>query len=175
MVSNLEENSNHESLLKFALKNGAIASELITVDQVKVADWVHWKCKYGCPHFGMFLTCPPYSPTPQQTRELLKDYKQAIIVKYDSSQDHHRCIFELEREAFLIGFYSAWGLSSGRCRLCESCVREVGSCRYPLLARPSMEACGIDVFATSRNAGFDMSVKTSSEERYQRICLLLVK
>jgi hypothetical protein len=38
-----------------------------------------------------------------------------------------------------------------------------------------MEACGIDVFATSRNAGFDMNVKTSSEETYHRICLLLIK
>ena len=171
----MDENSNLESISRFALQNGADASRLITIDQVIVADWVYWKCKYGCPHFGMNLTCPPYSPAPQQTRDLLKDYEHALLVKYDTFQDHHRRLFELEREAFLQGFYSALSFSSGRCRLCDSCVKEIGSCRHPLLARPSMEACGIDVFATSRNAGFDMNVKTSPEQPYHKICLLLIK
>lgn len=145
----MEENLNLEEFSRFALQKGANTSKLITVDQVIVADWVYWKCKYGCQHFGKFLTCPQLSPTPQQTRDLLKGYKHAILVKYEAFQDHHKLLFELEREAFLRGFYSALGLSSGRCQLCESCLIEVGSCRFPLIARPSMEACGIDVFATS--------------------------
>ncbi|HIE08227.1 MAG TPA: hypothetical protein EYP65_00080, partial [Armatimonadetes bacterium] len=37
------------------------------------------------------------------------------------------------------------------------CAFEKG-CRHPDLARPSMEACGIDVFKTAREAGFPIEV-----------------
>lgn len=164
-----------EAFLTLALQKGANGAKLIKIDQVTVADWVYWKCKFGCPHYSKTLTCPPYSPNPQQTRELLKGYKYAILLNYDPSQDYHRLLLELEREAFLRGLYSAWGLTAGQCRLCESCTSEIGRCLHPEQARPSMEACGIDVFATARNAGFDMKVVTSKDEKYKRICLLLVQ
>lgn len=164
-----------EALSTHALQKGARGAKLIKVDQVVVIDWVYWKCRFGCPHYGKILTCPPYSPNPQQTRALLKGYEHALLLKYDSSQDYHRLLLEMEREAFLRGFYSAWSLTAGRCRLCESCNIEIGRCLHPEQARPSMEACGIDVFATARNAGFDIKVLTSKNEKYQRICLLLVR
>ncbi|MCW4048869.1 MAG: DUF2284 domain-containing protein [Candidatus Bathyarchaeota archaeon] len=168
------DESTLETLSELARQKGAKASKLIQVEQVKVADWVYWKCRYGCPSYGKTLTCPPHSPSPQQTRELLKDYEYALLLKYDSTQDHNKLLIELEREAFLNGIYSAWGLSSGRCRLCEKCTLEHGECHYPDQARPAMEACGIDVFATAHNAGFDLSVKTSKDDAYQRVCLLLL-
>jgi len=37
--------------------------------------------------------------------------------------------------------------------LCAQCNLK-GRCRHGENARPSMEACGIDVFATARNNGF---------------------
>lgn len=163
-----------EALSTQALQKGAKGAKLIKVDQVVVADWVYWKCRFGCPHYGKTLTYPPYSPNPQQTRALLKGYEHALLLKYPS-QDHHRLLLELEREALLRGFYSVWGLTAGRCRLCESCNLEIGICLHPEQARRSMEACGIDVFATARNAGFDTKVMTSKDEKYQRVCLLLVR
>ena len=163
-----------EELSTLAVKKGAKDSKLIKVEHIVVSDWVYWKCKFGCPDYGKTLTCPPYSPNPQQTSALLKGYEHALLLKYPS-QDYHRLLLELEREAFLRGFYSAWGLTAGRCRLCESCNLEIGRCLHPEQARPSMEACCIDVFATARNAGFDIKVLTSKNEKYQRICLLLVR
>lgn len=163
-----------KALSTLAVQRGAEDAKLITVDWVAVADWVYWKCRFGCPHYGKALTCPPYSPTPQQTRALLKGYEHALLLKY-SSQEYHRLLLELEREAFLRGFHQAWSLSAGRCRLCESCTLEVGGCLHPEQARPSMEACGIDVFTTAQKAGFDMKVKTSKDEKYSHICLLLVR
>jgi predicted metal-binding protein len=170
----MEKKSMLEDLKTFAIQRGADEAKLIKVDQIVVSDWVYWKCRYGCPDYGKTLTCPPYSPTPEQTRSLLKDYDSAIIVKNYSST-YHNLILELERKAFLTGFYKAFGLTAGQCHVCESCNVETGVCLHPNQARPSMESCGIDVFSTARNAGFDMSVKQSKEEKYGRICLLLVE
>ena len=163
-----------EEISTLAIQNGAKDAKLININQVVVADWVYWKCKFGCPHYGKTLTCPPYSPKPQQTRELLKGYKHALLLKYDSSQDPNKLLFEIEREVFLRGQYSALGLGAGRCRLCETCNPEIGSCVHPEKARPSMEACGIDVFATTRNANLDLKVLISKDEEHQRTCLLLL-
>jgi predicted metal-binding protein len=159
---------------ELAIKKGAADARLIKVDQIKVADWVYWKCRYGCDGYGKTLTCPPYSPTPNQTRQLLKGYEYALLLKYDSTDDYPKLLAELEREAFLRGIYSAWGLSSGRCRLCENCTTNPGKCRHPEIARPAMEAIGIDVFATALEAGYDMRVMTSKKDAFQRICMILL-
>jgi predicted metal-binding protein len=157
-----------------AIARGAIDSKIIKADQVIVGDWVYWKCRFGCPSYSKTLTCPPKSPNPQQTRALLRDYEYALLLKYNSTQDYHSLLVDLEREAFLRGFYKAWSLTAGSCRLCETCNIS-GGCVNPKKARPSMEACGIDVFGTMHNIGFNLKVLTSKEEIYTRICLLLLR
>ena len=67
-----------------------------------------------------------------------------------------KIVAPLERELFLAGFYKALGFGAGPCRGCSQCDFE--SCRHPEAARPSMEACGIDVFATVRANGFPIDV-----------------
>jgi predicted metal-binding protein len=59
----------------------------------------------------------------------------------------------LEAAAFKKGFKYATAFSAGKCTLCEVCVGVGNRCRNPYKARPSMEAMGIDVGETARNAG----------------------
>ena len=80
---------------------------------------------------------------------------------------------ELEREAFLKGHYSAFGLACGPCPYCDECNLE--KCVHTDLARPSMEACGIDVYATVRRAGLDLEVVKTRDEKPTYFGLLLVK
>jgi len=71
----------------------------------------------------------------------------------------------LEIEMFLDGYYKAWSMGSGPCRLCKECDLST-PCRHGYEARPSMEACGIDVFKTARDNGFSIEVvKTHEDER----------
>ena len=64
--------------------------------------------------------------------------------------------------AFYEGHYLAFGVGAGSCRgsLCgqhKNCsVLEGKSCRFSLLARPSMEAVGIDVYKMTAAAGWDI-------------------
>ena len=158
-----------------AIKYGAQYSKIISVKQVEVGEWVYWKCRYGCSLYGKCFTCPPYSPNPKQMRAILMGYEYALLVRYDLTQDYHTLLLKLEREAFFGGLYKAFGLTAGSCRLCDTCNVIEGNCTNPTKARPSMEACGIDVFRTACNSGLDMKVLTSKGVNYPRICLLLLQ
>lgn len=46
-----------------------------------------------------------------------------------------------------------WALKAGACGLCEQCTYPDAPCRFPDDARPSIEACGINVTALCKAAG----------------------
>jgi len=85
----------------------------------------------------------------------------------------HQFITEMERDLFLSGYYAAFGMACGPCDLCTQCNLE--ECRKPDLARPSMEACGIDVYATARKAGFKIEVLTRRDQIPRCFALVLVE
>lgn len=165
-------------LCQLALKLGAKDVQVIDADEVVVGNWVRMKCQYGCARYGKKLTCPPYTPTPDEFRNVLKGYSSAILLRFEP---HTRDDFKaptdvatkLEREAFLMGYHSAFGLGFSTCFYCDECTLE--GCIHPKLARPSMEACGIDVYTTVRNAGFNLNVVKSRDEQANFFGLLLVK
>ncbi|VVB60767.1 Uncharacterised protein [uncultured archaeon] len=144
--------------LKRACELGAKEAKIISPKQVFTAEWVRRKCQYGCDDYGVHLTCPPYSPTPQEMRRMLDEYETAIFIHSPLGwTDIKTIVSTLEREAFLSGYYKAFGLGSGPCHLCERCNLQKG-CRHTEEARPSMESCGIDVFRTARTAGYPIEV-----------------
>lgn len=103
---------------------------------------------------------------------VLDEYKLAILFEAPRGEAK-RIAADLEREIFLSGYYKAFGLGSGPCRLCDDCAFDEG-CRHPYRARPSMEACGIDVYATVRKQGFTINVVRSQHEpqHYYGIALI---
>jgi predicted metal-binding protein len=147
-----------EYFVKRACVLGAKEAKIISPKQVFTAEWVRRKCQYGCDGYGVHLTCPPYSPTPQETRRMLDEYDSAILIHSPLEWiEITTIIIKLEREAFLSGYYKAFGMGSGPCELCERCDLKKG-CKHAEQARPSMEACGIDVFRTARTAGYLINV-----------------
>jgi len=147
-----------EQYVKHALKLGAREARLVSADTVATAHWVRMKCQYGCGGYGQCLTCPPCSPTPGQTAKALAGYGTALLIHGDDHTDVTAVAVAVERKAFLDGFYKAFAMGSGPCRLCSECVLEEEKCRHPYDARPAMEACGIDVYQTARNNGFPIEV-----------------
>jgi len=71
---------------------------------------------------------------------------------------------KLEKDCLEMGYRFATGLSAGTCRLCEECVGQLSGepCKHPFEARPSMEAVGIDVIQTAKNAGIDLKFFTKT-------------
>ncbi len=149
---------------------GVDRAEMIDPCSVATAEWVRMKCQFGCPGFGMSLCCPPHTPTPEVTRKVIDSYQKAILLhrrlaKGEGAKNFNETIVRLETKIFLDGYYKAWSMGSGPCRLCRECDLSA-SCRHGYEARPSMEACGIDVFKTARDNGFPIAVvKTHGEEK----------
>jgi predicted metal-binding protein len=149
----------YTKFIKSAQKLGAKQAKIISSKSVVVAEWVRMKCKFGCSGYGQSLTCPPYSPVPEETRRALSFYKAAILVRGDAYINIHTLIPKLEREIFLDGYYKAFGMGAGPCQLCVRCAK---FCRHPENTRPSMEACGIDVYATVQANGYPIKVLKDS-------------
>jgi predicted metal-binding protein len=176
MVSNEDH---MKGLCNIAKKMGAADAKPIRSKDIVVRDWVRLKCQFGCDDYGRLLTCPPYTPTPEELRRVLKEYRCAILLKFsgDHYEDNlkriHDLMVRIEREAFLSGNYAALALSSGPCPYCDECNLEM--CEHPDLARPSMEGCGIDVFATVKKAGLDLRVVKNKNEKPTYYGLLLVE
>ena len=156
-----------------ALKLGALEAKVISPSGVETAPWVRWKCQFGCGGYMSSLMCPPYTPEPDQTRKLLDGYTRAILFEAPAGQSK-AIATALERELFLAGHYKALGLGAGPCNLCDTCAFEDG-CRHPDQARPSMEACGIDVFATARKHGFTIEVVRGDKDPQHYFGLVLVE
>jgi len=152
------ETSKYQKYINRALRLGAKEVKLITADTVVTAQWVRAKCQFGCGGYGKSLTCPPNSPTPEETQRMVNAYQHALLIHGDENTPVNRIVVRLEKRMFLDGYEKAFGMGGGPCSLCEECVDSPGLCRYPEEARPSMEACGIDVFSTVKAHGFPIKV-----------------
>ncbi|MGE5295557.1 MAG: DUF2284 domain-containing protein [Solirubrobacterales bacterium] len=155
-------------------KSGVLDAKVVAPAEVQTAAWVRLKCQYGCGGYGQCLTCPPYTPTPNEMRKVLDCYRRAILIHLAPDAELKAIVVELEREIFLRGAWKAFGLGAGPCEKCKSCVLEVGKCRHPHEARPAMEACGIDVYSTARRAGFEIEVVRTTEQCPNYFGLVLV-
>lgn len=159
--------------VELAVKLGAKDAKVISSRTIKCEGWVRLKCQFGCSGYRKRLTCPPFTPTPEQTAKAVSCYKRAILVHSNDSQIINRIIPRLEREIFLSGYYKALGLGAGPCYLCQRC--DINQrCKHPYQARPSMEACGIDVYQTARSNGFRIEVVKSEDEIGNYFGLVLV-
>jgi predicted metal-binding protein len=179
--------------------------QLIPTEMIVVSDWVRLKCRYGCDNYGNHLGCPPFTPAPSETRAVLSAYRNAVLVRFETKPDPkvsskhasralsnsvakmQKTVADLERTAFLAGYYKAFGMNAMPCSLCDTCVIEEMhkkdqavfdldsvKCKNKAIMRPSMEACGIDVFKTLQNAGFRPRVLKDCKEMVELFGLILL-
>jgi predicted metal-binding protein len=95
--------SSHQALVKAARDAGAMAAKVINPSTVETADWVRWKCQFGCGGWGRSLVCPPHTPTPDQTRKMLDEVRRAVLFESPGGLTK-KIAAALERKLFLAGF-----------------------------------------------------------------------
>lgn len=159
-------------LVAMARDLGALGAKVIAPRSVETAAWVRWKCQFGCGGYGSSLMCPPHTPRPEETRRVLDEFRRGVLFESPRGEAK-RIAAELEREVFLANHYKAFGLGSGPCHLCRTCAFDEG-CRHPHEARPCMEACGVDVYATVRKHGFTIDVVRTHDDPQHYFGLVLV-
>ncbi|MHA1143570.1 MAG: DUF2284 domain-containing protein [Candidatus Helarchaeota archaeon] len=189
-----------KTLIDLAVTKGAHSdlTKPIKMDQIVVPNqWVRWKCQFACDMYGKRLCCPPYTTTIEETRQLLQDYEDGLLIGFignlarESYNKHqkkmHETLLRLEQEAFKANYVKAFVLSTGICLVCKDCVLKdlpaetpprvaKAFCRHKNKMRPSMEAVGIDVFGTVHNLGIDLDViSENNTENVRNFGLLLIE
>jgi predicted metal-binding protein len=74
-------------LLEEARRVGALEAKIMSTKRVVVEDRVLLKCRSGCHSYGRKFVCPPYAPTPDDCRKMLREYEKVMIVKFPADAE----------------------------------------------------------------------------------------
>jgi len=104
---------------------------------------------------------------------MIKAYKKILLVHSHDARELSKAVLEIERAAFLDGYYLSFALRY--CRLCKNCAVDNGkSCPTPEKVRPCDASFGIDVYRTVRKKGLPCDVlhnKKNVQNRYGFVLL----
>jgi len=162
-------------LIRKAISLGASDARMIPIDQVHVDPSIVDLCMSPrCSGYAQCANCPPFVMDPQTAKRWITNYNEALLLKKDfdpfdllahDHMEHFREMFlmvtAMERLAMKRGFKDAAALGAGSCKpvFCperDCAVLEGKPCPYPHLARPSLEALGINVFDLAKKVGWQM-------------------
>lgn len=159
-----------------ALDLGVSDAKIISTKIIPVEDEIIDFCRDPlCESYGQSFYCPPYAMKPRELRAIITDYRNALMFKIDVASKvllskarfvEFRKIYEiatrLEAAAIEVGFSKSKGFAAGSCKpvfcseyQCQALVNGK-TCRFSDMARPSMEAVGINVFKLARSVGWEI-------------------
>lgn len=101
-----------EAVLEKAFGLGIEKAKIIDISTVVVEKWVRWKCLYGCPFYDKDAYHPPIAPDINETRQVLSEYKKAILLNSSKGKALSDIALRLEGEAYRMGYYKAFALTA---------------------------------------------------------------
>ena len=146
------EHSNQE-LIQEALDLGCTKAKVVLTHTISMAHWVNLHCQFGCSQYGKLLTCPPCTPNTDEMAEILAEYEKALLINANTDTNVQKIVVRLENSFKQKGYIKAFALGAQPCNLCEPCTIST-FCKYPEKARPTLQACGIDVKNTVYKNGW---------------------
>lgn len=178
-----------EKISLLCQRHGIQGIQLIKTSQIVVAQWVRLKCRYGCDQYNTNWCCPPATVTVKEARDILNEYKRALLLWGETDNPHYyrnnskkrrrqiqfwKGTVAIERELFLLGFHKAFGLTSESCALCKKCVYPE-NCLFPKEKRPSVESFSIDIFQTLNRLGKKAKVAQKIEDHHSYYSIILLE
>lgn len=155
-----------EYLIDLATKLGADHAVPFKIDDIVFDPRTILKCMFGCSDWGKGNTCPsrPGSFKPWEYQKIFEKYSWRIIVHSKDKKLSQDVSFEIERQAFIKGYYFAFSLSD--CALCRECAgHRSDDCVNPKKARPALQSVGIDVFETVHRLGLPLETLKDEDEQ----------
>lgn len=161
-------------LINKAMKLGAEAAIDFDIDDIVFDGRTILKCLFGCE--GGLHYCPT-KENPEITKlysDMAKKYKWGILIQTDNLKDGQIISIELERTAFLKGYYFA--LAATECTVCIECSAvHNDKCRSPKDQRLPLYAFGIDVYKTVRTKGWELEVVQQQGDDRKNITAVFVE
>jgi len=177
MPNNDKANCALKELTRMACRSGASGAKTISIGDIPIEDDLAVLCrKPCCENYGLSPGCPPHVSGPSGFRELLRNFRYAIVIKIDVPLDIllsaerwaimkllHEIVAGIEQAAVKTGNLSSKSFAGGSwkkifCHDYEDCrvLTEGGECRNFRYARPSMSGFGINVSKLMQAAGWTM-------------------
>jgi len=132
------------------------------------------KCCWGCERASQVdIRCDDRNTTFRERVEMVKQYKDILLLHSHDAYQLSHTLLKLERIAFMDGYYFAFTLRS--CNLCKECkVGKGEECSFPEKVRPCDQLFGIDVYRTVRQLGLPCDVLQSKKDMQNRYGFLLI-
>jgi predicted metal-binding protein len=152
----------YEALMEKSIHLGARDAKLIDTEQIIFDPRSHLKCRFGCNRWGRFWTCPPHMTLSQEKfMDAFSKYKKGIIIKTTDPKAGQEVAVAIEKEAML-SYGCQFAFAMALCVQCEGCAYPE-PCLYPHLARPAMDAYGMDIVKTLEPLGFNIEFDTEGK------------
>ena len=164
--------------LELATALGVSAASPVKKEMLLMDPRTNLKCRIPpCPNYGTCALCPPYTYSFEESQKIVSKYHMGILFRWDfprasaldvpsgtkRKQDIYKTLAKLEAAAFYDGYYFSCAFGGGTCKHafchdkeCRALAEPHKGCRFPLLARSSMEGFGFDAYAMASQAGWPL-------------------
>ncbi len=143
----------NQELIQEALDLGCTKAKVVLTQTISMAQWVKLHCQFGCSKYGKLLTCPPCTPEAEEMAEIINEYEKALLINVCPDANVQEIVVHLENSLKQKGYFKAFALGAKPCDLCDPCTIST-TCQFPEKARPTLQACGIDVKSTVDKNGW---------------------
>lgn len=135
------ETERFEAIRLTALANGMDRAKVIPTQAIVIEKRAQARCLIPrCTSYGRSWTCPPNTPSTEEVREIVSEYRHAVLMQVDGSlekdgtneamrSNYNWCypsvyklmeaVHNTEVKAFDLGWPMAMGFAGGDCRWCE--------------------------------------------------------
>jgi len=112
-----------------------------------------YMCKFGCPEYGKYPSCPPYTGSFDDILRFWESYNAFVLVtttyEFDDDFDAYKRNFQyklinIQKRLQGSNFPYAFAMFPGSCRLCKVCGMPK-ECYRPWDIRPSVSGMGVEL------------------------------
>jgi predicted metal-binding protein len=165
----------YDKYIKLAKTKGMLDALIISPTDICFDIRTQLKCGWGCDRdTATNSKCDNRGTTYDERVKMVQQYKAILLIHSHDKRKISKVILELEKAAFLDGYYLAFALRG--CNICADCnVMKGKDCVHPDKIRPCEAMFGMDIFKTVRKLGLPIEVLQNKEAIPDRYGFLLVE
>lgn len=163
----------YQALIDKSIELGAREAKMIDTEKIVFDPRSHLKCRFGCNRWGRFWTCPPHlGISSEMFMDAFQQYQKAIIIKAADPKVGQEVALAIEKEAML-SHGCEFSFAMALCVQCDECAYPE-PCLSPHLARPSMDAFGVNIGKTVEPLGFEVAFDKEGKLLPAWYCMVLL-
>jgi len=171
-------------LMRHPADYGLTEAKFVHAPHIITAHSSRLRCQYLCHSEGKSKSCPPHSPTHEDTIKILEEYRFGLMLRREIAPGaegdpaewaaFHASLLQAEGESFRRGYSKAFALGVGNC-IYQHLSDATRPCDFPGKSRPTLEAIGVNLTETLDILGWDAYLVRKPADPFQMFALLLLE